>query len=130
MDCTEEEAYTFAALQFQVKLAQAQTPATNVPVAKTTVDESVTDIDAALNNLQVLIGSGLLYLHCTYMYNGVCVCTCMHAYTVYNYSKSLFSIWHKNKHSVFVLFGYNYTCRLISWLFFLMFIALGVCLLS
>ena len=83
MDCTEEEAYTFAALQFQVKLAQAQTPATNVPVAKTTVDESVTDIDAALNNLQVLIGSGLLYLHCTYMYNGVCVCTCMHAYTVH-----------------------------------------------
>lgn len=56
VDCTEEEAYTFAALQFQVKLAQAQNPTTNVPVAKTTVDESVTDIDAALNSLQVQLG--------------------------------------------------------------------------
>ena len=54
VDCTEEEAYTFAALQFQVKLAQSQTPSSSVPVARTTVDESVTDIDAALNNLQVI----------------------------------------------------------------------------
>lgn len=55
MDVAQHEynSTTFAALQFQVKLAQSRTPSTNVPVAKTTVDESVTDIDAALNNLQV-----------------------------------------------------------------------------
>lgn len=54
VDCTEEEAYTFAALQFQVKLAHASIPS-SMPVA-TTTDSSVTDIDQALNSLQVQLG--------------------------------------------------------------------------
>jgi len=55
VECTEEEAYTFAALQFQVKLSHSQTPS-SMPVAKTTTDDTVTDIDAALNTLQVQLG--------------------------------------------------------------------------
>ncbi|CAI8055859.1 Fermitin family homolog 1 [Geodia barretti] len=55
VDCTEEEAYTFAALQFQVNLAKSQAPS-SLPVAQTTTDSGVTDIDDALTNLQNQLG--------------------------------------------------------------------------
>ena len=48
VECTEEEAITFAALQFQVKAA-SQSPQ-NAQGA-----EEVDDIDAALNDLQVFL---------------------------------------------------------------------------
>ena len=51
VDCTEEEAITFAALQFQVKIA-LQNPQTS-----SNADE-VDDIDSALNELQV---SNIIY---------------------------------------------------------------------
>ena len=46
VDCTEEEAITFAALQFQVKVA-AQNPKSTNNV------EETDDIDNAINELQV-----------------------------------------------------------------------------
>lgn len=46
VECTEEEAITFAALQFQVKAA-SQSPQSNQNA------DEVDDIDAALNDLQV-----------------------------------------------------------------------------
>lgn len=61
VDCTEEEAYTFAALQFQVKQAVSQEKAQThsvsaAPIAQTAVDDTVTDIDAALTSLQQQLG--------------------------------------------------------------------------
>lgn len=47
VECTEEEAITFAALQFQVKAASQS------PQSTQSADE-VDDIEAALNDLQVL----------------------------------------------------------------------------
>ena len=49
--------------QFQVNLAKSQAPG-SLPVARTTTESSVTDIDAALTNLQVCV-----CMQCT------CVCT-------------------------------------------------------
>ena len=46
VECTEEEAITFAALQFQIKAA-SQSP------QSTQGADEVDDIDAALNDLQV-----------------------------------------------------------------------------
>lgn len=56
VDCTEEEAYTFAALQFQVKLASQSKPSSSKAVATAATDDNVTDIDAALNTLQAQLG--------------------------------------------------------------------------
>ena len=47
IDCTEEESITFAALQFQVKVA-SQNPQGN------SGSDEVDDIDSALSELQVL----------------------------------------------------------------------------
>eukprot|EP00731_Ephydatia_muelleri_P038146 Em0666g2a len=58
VDCTEEEAYAFAALQFQVNIASASSTTSARPLAQATAstDTSVTDIDAALNTLQLQLG--------------------------------------------------------------------------
>ena len=71
MDCTEEEAYTFAALQFQVKLASQAKPSSSKTVATAATDDNVTDIDAALNTLQVCATEWSVL--CVY----VCVCVCV-----------------------------------------------------
>jgi kindlin 2 len=55
VDCTEEEVYTFAALQFQIKLAQSSPAYHQGPVAQT-IDEPVTDINAAIDQLQIELG--------------------------------------------------------------------------
>ena len=55
MDCTEEEAIKFAALQFQVKAAAAN-PQTPAQAAE------VDDIESALNELQVSVFHYLLYI--------------------------------------------------------------------
>lgn len=49
VECTEEEAITFGALQFQVKVASQS------PHSMHNNAEEVDDIEAALNDLQVLI---------------------------------------------------------------------------
>ena len=72
MDCTEEEAYTFAALQFQVKLASQAKPSSSKTVATAATDDNVTDIDAALNTLQVCATEWSVL--CVY----VCVCVCVY----------------------------------------------------
>lgn len=53
VDCTEEEAYAFAALQFQVKLA-SQLPQNKAK--KDAAAKPVTDIDEALSKLQMDLG--------------------------------------------------------------------------
>ncbi|XP_003384623.1 PREDICTED: fermitin family homolog 2-like [Amphimedon queenslandica] len=55
VDCTEEEVYTFAALQFQIKLAQSS-PAYHQGAVAQTIDEPVTDINAAIDQLQIELG--------------------------------------------------------------------------
>lgn len=63
VECTEEEAITFGALQFQVKAA-SQSP------QSTQGADEVDDIDAALNDLQVslkiVIKSNCYYGNCYY----------------------------------------------------------------
>ncbi len=51
IECTEEEAVTFGALQFQIKVASTS------PQSMQNNSEDVDDIDAALNDLQVKVTS-------------------------------------------------------------------------
>jgi kindlin 2 len=53
VDCTEEEAYSFAALQFQVKLSEQQPQNKSQKSGGT---QQINDIDEAISNLQLTLG--------------------------------------------------------------------------